>query len=95
MLVPIKYLIIIFFLLLSCSKEEKKISVIEEKNLDLQMIQAYNEGLKELEKGDAIFNQIAEIVLPYYSDRMCRFICNIPERYLKNRKIQIEYIIFV
>ena len=28
MLVPIKYLIIIFFLLLSCSKEEKKISVI-------------------------------------------------------------------
>ena len=68
MLVPIKYLIIIFFLLLSCSKEEKKISVIEEKNLDLQMIQAYNEGLKELEKGDAIyaakkFNE-AELLYP-------------------------------
>jgi hypothetical protein len=30
--------------------------------------------------------------LPYYDDRMCRFICGIPEGYLADRKIQIEYI---
>ncbi len=30
--------------------------------------------------------------LPYYDDRMCRFICGIPEDYLADRKIQIEYI---
>ena len=40
----------------------------------------------------SIFNQVGELVLPYYSDEMCKFICTIPERYLDGRKIQIEYI---
>ena len=40
----------------------------------------------------SIFNKVGEIVLPYYSDKMCKFICTIPERYLEGRKIQIEYI---
>jgi len=40
----------------------------------------------------SIFNQAGEIVLPYYSDAMCKFICTVPERYLEGRKIQIEYI---
>ena len=30
--------------------------------------------------------------LPYYDDRMCEFICTIPEQYLKNRRLQIAYI---
>ena len=51
--------IFIFFILIffvsSCSKEEEKISVIEENKLEMQMIEAYNEGLKELEKGDVRF----------------------------------------
>ena len=38
------------------------------------------------------FNKAGEIVLPYYSDEMCKFICTVPERYLVGRKIQIEYI---
>ncbi len=42
-------------LVLSCSKKEEKISVIEEKDLELQMIEAYDQGLKELEKGDVRF----------------------------------------
>ncbi len=45
----------LFILILSCSKKEEKVSIIEEKNLDLQMVEAYNEGLKELDKGDVIF----------------------------------------
>jgi len=40
----------------------------------------------------SIFNQAGEIVLPYYSDAMCKFICTVPERYLAGRKVQIEYI---
>jgi len=40
----------------------------------------------------SIFSRAGEIVLPYYSDEMCKFICTVPERYLKGRKIQIEYI---
>ena len=63
------FLIIAFiFLTNSCSKEKEKISIIEEESLEMQMIKAYNEGLKELEKGDAIyaakrFNE-AELLYP-------------------------------
>ena len=66
----IKYIsiLLIFLLIISCSKNvpEKKITV--EKEMKLQMIEAYNEGLKELERGDALFaakkfNE-AEILFP-------------------------------
>lgn len=30
--------------------------------------------------------------LPYYDDRMCKFICELPEAYLADRQLQIEYI---
>ena len=66
----IKYILIslIFLLMISCSKNvpEKKITV--EKEMELQMIEAYNEELKELERGDVLFaakkfNE-AEILFP-------------------------------
>ena len=66
---PLLYFILILFLLLNaCSKEKDKISIIEEENLEMQMIEAYNEGLKELDKGDVIyaakkFNE-AELIYP-------------------------------
>lgn len=40
----------------------------------------------------SIFGKAGEIILPYYSDEMCKFICTVPERFLAERKIQIEYI---
>jgi len=59
---------LILLLIISCSKKipEKKITV--EKEMQLQMIEAYNEGLKELERGDVLFaakkfNE-AEILFP-------------------------------
>ena len=63
------YLIIaLLFLGTSCSKEQEKISIVEEESLEMQMIKAYNEGLKELDKGDVIyaakkFNE-AELLYP-------------------------------
>ena len=66
---PLLYFILILFLLLNaCSKEKDKISIIEEENLEMQMIEAYNQGLNELEKGDPIyavkkFNE-AELIYP-------------------------------
>ena len=63
------YLIIaLLFLSTSCSKETEKVSIIEEESLEMQMIKAYNEGLKELDKGDVIyaakkFNE-AELLYP-------------------------------
>jgi len=52
----------------SCSKKEEKISIIKEKELNLQMIDAYKEGIEAFEKGDALFaakkfNE-AEILFP-------------------------------
>ena len=48
-------LIAMIFFFASCSKEEKKEIVIKEKSLDLQVIEAYNEGMKALEQGDVLF----------------------------------------
>ncbi len=47
--------LVVIFLFSSCSKKEEKISIIEEKNLEMQMIEAYNEGIKELDSGDVRF----------------------------------------
>ena len=60
------FLIIIFFI--SCSKDVKKETNIKEKSLDLQVLEAYNEGMKSLEGGDILFaakkfNE-AEILFP-------------------------------
>ena len=47
-------LLILSVLLISCSKGEK-ISVIEEKDIEAQMIEAFREGYEELDKGDVLF----------------------------------------
>ncbi|MBL8007062.1 MAG: asparagine synthetase B family protein [Ignavibacteria bacterium] len=39
-----------------------------------------------------VFEKYRPVFLPYYSDEMCKFICNVPEELLSGRKIQIEYI---
>ena len=62
------YIIIILFFCLSCSKQTIEKSTINETNLELQMIEAYKEGLEELKRGDVLFaakkfNE-AEILFP-------------------------------
>ena len=59
---------LIILLCLSCSKKEIEKSKIKEVNLESQMIEAYEEGLKELKTGDVLyaakkFNE-AEILFP-------------------------------
>ena len=49
------YIILILFFCFSCSKEIEKKSVTKEKILDLQVLEAYEEGLKYLEAGDVLF----------------------------------------
>ena len=61
-------ILIVFLNLYSCTKKDEKISLVEEKSLEMQMIDAYNEGLEELEKNDVIyaarkFNE-AELLYP-------------------------------
>ena len=61
----LRLLIIIAFLFVySCSKEKTKVSIIQEKEINLQMIDAYKEGVKAFEEGDVLvaarkFNEAA------------------------------------
>ena len=67
--IVLKFLLVVFLIFLnSCSKDEKKISIIEEKDIQLQMIDAYREGLEALKGQDVLyaakkFNE-AEILFP-------------------------------
>ena len=59
---------ICIFLLSSCSKDVVKENLIKEKSLDLQVVEAYQEGMEALEGGDVLFaakkfNE-AEILFP-------------------------------
>jgi len=45
----------IFISLTSCSKDINKKSVLTEKDLNFQVIEAYQEGMKSLKEGDVIF----------------------------------------
>ena len=47
--------IILITSLSSCSKDIEKQTSLKEKSLDLQMIEAYKEGLKSLKEGDVLF----------------------------------------
>ncbi len=64
----LNFLIILFFLYSCSGKDKEKVSVIGDGELETQMIEAYKEGMRELEKGDVIyasrkFNE-AELLYP-------------------------------
>ena len=48
-------LILITLIFFSCSKQEVKKSIIKEKNLESQVLEAYREGMESLEGGDVLF----------------------------------------
>ena len=45
---------LIILILISCSKDQK-VSIVKEKNIETQMIEAFKEGYQELENGDVLF----------------------------------------
>ncbi len=48
------FLILSFLLFSSCAKDDSSVEIIEEKEIKLQMIDAYNEGLDALENQDGL-----------------------------------------
>jgi hypothetical protein len=40
----------------------------------------------------SVFELAKPVTIPYYDNRMCEFICSVPEEYLAGRQIQIAYI---
>lgn len=50
------FLLLILLLISACSsKDEKKLIEIKEKEIDLQLLEAYKEGLEALDSGDVLF----------------------------------------
>ena len=61
-------IVLVIFLCISCSKKTLQKSVINEKSLDLQVLEAYKEGVESLKSGDVLyaakkFNE-AEVLFP-------------------------------
>ena len=56
-MIQIRYILIIFFLILlnSCGKEKKEISYIKETRQDLEMVSAYNQAYEALGENDPYF----------------------------------------
>jgi len=48
-------LLSLFFVLSSCGADKEKVSVVKEKDIELQMIDAFKEGYEALEDGDVFF----------------------------------------
>ena len=48
-------ILLVVFGLTSCSEKQEKVSLIKEDNLEMQMIEAYNEGFEEFNRGDIFF----------------------------------------
>ena len=61
-------LICTFILQASCGKEKKKISTIDNTNIEQQMVGLYEDGYKELLKGDVLYAadkfKEAELIFP-------------------------------
>ena len=49
------YFLLISIFLISCSEKNLKKSTIEERDLDAQVIEAYQEGMQALERGDVLY----------------------------------------
>ena len=54
-LIRLSFTALLLFFSQSCSKEEKKITLIQEINQEQEMISAYKDGIKNLEEGDEFF----------------------------------------
>ena len=64
-------ILLLFILITSCSKDVSRTSTLNEKSLDLQVKEAYLDGLEALEAGDVFFaakkfNEV-EILFPQSS----------------------------
>ena len=71
------FLIFTFMLFISCSKDQIKKSIIQEKDLELQVLEAYKEGMESLKQGDVLFaaNRTSpcfkESIPSLYASRTC------------------------
>lgn len=65
---------------------------IDDANAHIRAFKSLNWAPRWTSVNLGVFAKYHPLALPYYDDRMCEFVCTVPERYLAGRQIQIEYI---
>lgn len=70
----------------------KKIDINQSANAQIRAFKSLYWAPRWTSVNLSVFEEVCPITLPYYDNRMCEFICTIPEKYLVGRQIQIEYI---
>lgn len=70
----------------------KKIDIPQSANAQIRAFKSLYWAPRWTSTNLSIFENVKPISVPYYDDRMCEFICSVPEKYLAGRQIQIEYI---
>lgn len=69
-----------------------KIAIAESANAQIRAFKSLYWAPRWTSTNLSVFESVKPITLPYYDNRMCEFICSVPEKYLAGRQIQIEYI---
>src|SRR5690606_30849221 len=70
----------------------RKIAISESANAQIRAFKSLYWAPRWTSTNLSVFESVRPITLPYYDNRMCEFICSVPEKYLAGRQIQIEYI---
>ncbi len=70
----------------------RKVDISESANAQIRAFKSLYWAPRWTSTNLSIFESVKPITLPYYDNRMCEFICSVPEKYLAGRQIQIEYI---
>lgn len=70
----------------------RKIDISESANAQIRAFKSLYWAPRWTSTNLSVFESVKPITLPYYDNRMCEFICSVPEKFLAGRKIQIEYI---
>lgn len=70
----------------------EKLQIQEEANAQTRAFKSLYWASRWTGSNLCFFEKAKAITLPYYDERMCQFICSVPERFLANRQIQIAYL---
>lgn len=70
----------------------QKVNIPESANAQIRAFKSLYWAPRWTSVNLSVFEKERPISLPYYDNRMCEFICSIPEKYLSGRQIQIEYL---
>lgn len=70
----------------------KKINIPESANAQIRAFKSVYWAPRWTSVNLSVFESQKPIAVPYYDNRLCEFICSVPEAHLAQRQIQIEYI---